>query len=305
MILYRKEPYHLQMRNIILLDDEESGGVLYVSKQTYDQALILSSRLDGDYKRVIQILNGKATQAYITVPGLPAAIDKMAASMPEPINILAPFLMYCWNNKSINWTDSNLRVMCYGILHQYSQMIDFNAMTLVPTEVRANISFPSTLLLQYETSWNELCSTLEDKVVFIPNMKAPEQQQTSQTESKPTTTATPTVTAAPKQEKVETKPEPVAPAPEPKKEEPAKVEENTDSDDPYADLDPGFAELLRKRDAMMKATDDKLKKKQDKKKDEKKEASAPTPAPAPAAAPLTTKPNDAKEASAVLDEFDF
>ena len=45
MILYRKEPYPIQMKNVMLLDDTKSGGVVYVNKNTYDQALLLSGRL--------------------------------------------------------------------------------------------------------------------------------------------------------------------------------------------------------------------------------------------------------------------
>ena len=167
MILYRKEPYPLQMKNIMLLDDVKSGGVVYVNKATYDQALMLHSRFDGNVQRVADTIKSKKTEVYITIPNLPKVIETMGKTMPEPLNILAPFLMLCANNAGIEWNVED-REMVYGILHQYSQLIDFNAMTLVPAEVRANVQFPTSLLKQYKVSWEDLCSTLEDKVVLAP-----------------------------------------------------------------------------------------------------------------------------------------
>lgn len=163
MILYKKEPYPLQMKNIILLDSGD-GGVIYVSKTTYDQALLLSSRFDNDIQRLIQSLKCKTNEGYIVISELKELINNMHLSMPSPINILAAFLIFCAGNQGIEW-DRNNYEMGYGILHQFSQLIDFNGMTLVPAEVRANISIPTAILMQYERTWDDLCSTLTDYVV--------------------------------------------------------------------------------------------------------------------------------------------
>lgn len=166
MILYRKEPIPLQMRNIMLLDDESTGGVVYVNKTTYDQALLLHGRFDGDTKRIINTIKGKGTDIYDTIIGLSGLIDYACKNMPAPLNALAPFLMFAAQNKNIEWKSDDLE-MAYGILHQYSQLIDFNAMTLVPSEVRSTISIPTAILMQYKASWDDLCSTLNDKVVHL------------------------------------------------------------------------------------------------------------------------------------------
>lgn len=168
MILYRKEPIPLQMRNIMLLDDDKTGGIVYVNKQTYDQALLLYGRFDGDPNRVINILKGKGTETYILNVELRGLVDNMMKNMPSPLNMLAPFIIMATQNKNIEWKADNA-LMGYGILHQYSQLIDFNATTLVPAEVRINISLPTVILRQYEISWNELCSTLKDRVVTLKN----------------------------------------------------------------------------------------------------------------------------------------
>ena len=165
MILYRKEPYPLQMRNIMLLDDDKSGGVVYVNKNTYDQAIMLSSRLNGDPKRVLDILKSPKTEAYRAILGLKGLVDEMMSSMPKPLNMLAPFLVFCTQNQGMEWKADD-RELAYGILHQYSQLTDFNQITLVPVEVRNNITIPTTILKSYQTSWDDLCSTLQEKVVM-------------------------------------------------------------------------------------------------------------------------------------------
>lgn len=166
MIIYRNEPYPIQMRNIILLDDIESGGVLYVNKDTYDQALLLSGRLDGDPARVLSILKTPKNEVYRTMIGLKGLMDTMMQTMPKPLNMLAPFLIFCYQNQGIEW-DAKNRVMAYGILHQFSQLVDFNTITLVPAEVRSNLSLPTIMINQYQASWDDLCKSLEDKLVTI------------------------------------------------------------------------------------------------------------------------------------------
>lgn len=168
MILYRKEPIPLQMRNIMLLDDDRTGGVVYVNKQTYDQALLLHGRFDGDPNRVINTIKGKGTETYIVNVELRGLVENMMRNMPAPLNMLAPFIIMATQNKNIEWKADNME-MGYGILHQFSQLIDFNATTLVPAEIRNNLSLPTIILMQYEASWDELCSTLKDRVVNIKN----------------------------------------------------------------------------------------------------------------------------------------
>lgn len=202
MILYRKEPYPLQMRNVMLLDDVKSGGVVYVGKATYDQALLLSGRMDGDPKRVLSVLSSPKTEAYKATLGLSGLVESMMSTMPKPLNMIAPFLIYCVQNQGIQWNAED-RVFAYGILHQYSQMIDFNAMTLVPTEVRNNVVIPTALLKSYETSWEDLCQSLKDLVMLAPvaqsiTAPAPSVQSTSvqQSESVKQAASTPAQTQA-------------------------------------------------------------------------------------------------------------
>ena len=278
MILYKKEPFPLQMKNIMLLDDAKSGGVVYVSKTTYDQALMLHSRFDGNVQRVIDTLKSKKTEAYIAIPGLPNTINAMGKTMPEPLNILAPFLMLCTQNQGIEWNEND-REFAYGILHQYSQLIDFNAMTLVPAEVRANVTIPTALLKQYQVSWDDICSTLEDKVVALPKQAVVQQVvQAPQTpEVKPIVAVQP---AQPAPTTAQSTPAPAQPV---KEEEP--------------ELSPLEKKLLAIRQQAEKRNEE----------INKKAAEAPKPKPVtPAVKPTTTDEQkaEAKAANAVLDEYD-
>lgn len=279
MILYRKEPYPLQMKNIMLLDDAKSGGVVYVSKTTYDQALMLHSRFDGNVQRVIDTLKSKKTEAYIAIPGLPNVINTMGKTMPEPLNILAPFLMLCTQNQGIEWNEND-RELAYGILHQYSQLIDFNAMTLVPAEVRANVVIPTALLKQYQVSWDDICSTLEDKIVTVPK------QVVTQTVVQPT----PVVEARPVEQ-----PKPASPV------QPAVAQSTSAQPQPAKEEEPELSPLEKKLLAIRQQAE--------KRNEEinKKAAEAPKPRTAtPVTKPTTTTEQkaEAKAANAVLDEYD-
>lgn len=279
MILYRKEPYPLQMKNIMLLDDVKSGGVVYVNKATYDQALMLHSRFDGNVQRVADTIKSKKTEVYITIPNLPKVIETMGKTMPEPLNILAPFLMLCANNTGIEWNVED-REMVYGILHQYSQLIDFNAMTLVPAEVRANVQFPTSLLKQYKVSWEDLCSTLEDKVVLAPKTMIQEVKVEQPVQVAPASTPVP----QPAQQTPTPQPAPVAtPTPQPTQPKP--------EEKPLSPLEKKLLEIKKQSEERDKAINKKA---------------AETPKPTPAAKPAT--PAAKKEAEVntdLLNEYDI
>lgn len=272
MILYRKEPYPLQMKNIMLLDDVKSGGVVYVNKATYDQALMLHSRFDGNVQRVADTIKSKKTEVYITIPNLPKVIETMGKTMPEPLNILAPFLMLCANNTGIEWNVED-REMVYGILHQYSQLIDFNAMTLVPAEVRANVQFPTSLLKQYKVSWEDLCSTLEDKVVLAPKTMIQEVKVEQPVQVAPVSTPVP----QPAQQTPTPQPAPVAtPTPQPTQ---PKTEEK-----PLSPLEKKLLEIKKQSEERDKAINKKA---------------AETPKPTPAAK------KEAEVNANLLNEYDI
>lgn len=176
MILYSKNPLPIQMRNVMLLDDP-TGGVVYVSKATYDQATILWSRFEGNALTLLNVLKVDMNKMK-SLPGRFEAVQSICGNAPKPLDILGPFVELFMKNKNLNWENATM-VDYYGWLHQVSQMIDFNAITLVPKEIAAKVEIPSTILKSYEESWRDLTDSLMDRTVM--SYSQPVQQVVTQT----------------------------------------------------------------------------------------------------------------------------
>lgn len=162
MILYQEKPYRgINMRNILLLDDTTSGGVIYVSQNTYDQAKAILTRFDNQYGQAWKhCVAGKVTTADAVYP---LAVE-WKKTVPEPLNYLAFAFQYIKDAAGIEWESVSRRDM-FGYMHELSMMIDFNACTLAPAEVRAQVIIPTTILKSYEESWKDLTEKLEDRVI--------------------------------------------------------------------------------------------------------------------------------------------
>lgn len=274
------------MKNVMLLDDVKSGGVVYVSKNTYDQAILLSGRLDGDPRRVLDILRSPKTEAYRATLGLKGLVENMISSMPKPINMLAPFLIFCVQNVGMEW-DADNRELAYGILHQYSQMVDFNGMTLVPVEVRNNLVITTTILMNYQASWDDICSSLKDNVVLgsvQPVIQQVVQPQYVVPAQAPVVTSTASPTLTPVTEAMST------PAPAP-----------AQQSEPVSEEDKKAAAIKEFQEKMAREAEEEEKERQAraKKREERAKAKAVESKPAPAAA------TEASASNAVLNEYDF
>ena len=169
MIIYREKPYPIQMRNVMLLEPDDSSYVLYVSKETYDQALQINVRFDGNINRVYDMLSSNIQTELNKNQGLVNVIKRYSIVMPSPINMLVPFLTLCYKKDTITWdVDSkDISKQIIGILHTYSQFIDFSSVISVPPEVRLSIDLPVPILMNYENSWSTLCDSLEESIEKI------------------------------------------------------------------------------------------------------------------------------------------
>lgn len=270
------------MKNIILLDEGNYDGCLYVSKETYDQAILLWGRLDGDADRVESMLLTPAMK-YNNASAMKDLVDDLKATMPAPLNMLAPFLMYAVES-GITIKDGDYK-KAYGILHMYSQLIDFNAMTLVPAEVRLAVKLPVSVLNNYESSWDDICSTLEEKVVMTYSAPVP------------MTSVPVTPMPAPVPQTAPMSAPTTAPTPAPAQ----PVQDISKGSVTRAD---GKVVNLADIDAMLAQMDA-----EEKEREEKKKAN-PTPAPKPAAPKVEATPAPAAtssdtKASSVLDAFDI
>ena len=166
MILYSKEPLSIKMKNIMMLDDIKTGGVVYVSKQTYDQALLLFSRFDNNKDRLLNAVASNVNSDFYKNENLVKYMNDFFENAPKPINALAVFLINAAKHTNIEWNLDNVEIG-YGILHMMSRMVDFNAMTLVSRDVRASLDAPAIVLMSYKESWENLLSTLEDYIVSV------------------------------------------------------------------------------------------------------------------------------------------
>lgn len=159
MILYTKEIPLILTQNLILLDDPAENGYIFVSKATYDQALLLWGRFEGDVNALMLFCKNDP-DTWKDVPWIRPAMSWVKNNAPEPLNMLAPALKYAANLKDVKEEDINAELI-YGILHSISQTCDFNAMYTTPSEIRAKVSIPTAILMSYKASWENLLAPLK------------------------------------------------------------------------------------------------------------------------------------------------
>lgn len=159
MILYTKEIPLILTQNLILLDDPAENGYIFVSKATYDQALLLWGRFEGDVNALMLFCKNDP-DTWKDVPWIRPAMSWVKNNAPEPLNMLAPALKYAVNLKYVKEEDINAELI-YGILHSISQTCDFNAMYTTPSEIRAKVSIPTAILMSYKASWENLLAPLK------------------------------------------------------------------------------------------------------------------------------------------------
>lgn len=161
MILYKKTPIPFKMKNVMMLDvdvktedGKDSDSVVYVSKNTYDQCVRMHSRFEGELNPICRFLG---VDRSVT-----SNVDWFFNNMPEPLNILAPFIGILEKSHSIEAENAEQML---GYLHILSQMINFDGYSLVSQEVRADVSVGNAVLKSYKESWSDIETSLEDIAV--------------------------------------------------------------------------------------------------------------------------------------------
>lgn len=139
MIYFSETPLKMWQPNLIMLDLEDDMGHIYVTRNTYDQAVLISDRFNHDADLVTQKLGCANNQEDVT--------SFMVATLPTPISILTPF--YNLIDKNVKLDVENLKQVI-GVLSYLSMNLDFNMMLKVPFEVRANLVFTKSILLDYQ-----------------------------------------------------------------------------------------------------------------------------------------------------------
>lgn len=169
MIIYSKEPLNVMMKNILLLDDPYTGGYVYVSKETYDQAISLSITFNQDVGRVKGTISGKGMLNWAANKVISHVVSLCSERFASPISMLAPYLAYTLPI-GVEWPedDKEIVAMAYGVLHQMSQFTNFYGTALMPSGSKADISIPKNIIMAYEESWKAQIETLGDCVVAVP-----------------------------------------------------------------------------------------------------------------------------------------
>lgn len=167
MILYRKKPFNCKMKNVIVLDAGVGEGCIYVSKETYEQAVSIGITFSKDKDRIEKSL-GKTIDGWMITPGIYTAYNKIFDMLPKPLNMLSIFIAFA-AEAGIDWKQDGedlLETAC-GVLHTISQFVDFYSILLTPVEARQKLEIPKHVYAGYHESWDSLIGTLEDDVVTV------------------------------------------------------------------------------------------------------------------------------------------
>lgn len=144
MIYYSENPITTWQPNLIMLDLEDDLGHIFVTRNTYDEAVLLSDRFDHDTDLITKRIGGVSMQEDV--------VSYMIAVLPAPINILAPF--YHLIDSSVKIDVENMR-QTIGVLSYISMSINFNTILKVPFEIRANLVFTKSILLEYQSHFED------------------------------------------------------------------------------------------------------------------------------------------------------
>ncbi len=226
MIIYASEPLNVHMNNVMMLDDiSGNGGIIYVGKTTYDQCVKLHARYEGSLVQSLDAIFGRNAWSIDTPIEQKKVVEDIFNQLPEPVNMLAPFLIFLRENSGIKWDETFDVRKAVGYIHIMSQMIDFYAVGTIPAAIRAQVSFPTVSLNMYESSWKDLTDTLRDRTVVYLS-KEPIEEKPAEPEKEDTLDYSKVLAITPRQTNVEVvQPEEVA-------------EESNDSDDDVEMIDP-------------------------------------------------------------------
>lgn len=144
--------------NCIMLEVEGLGFV-YLSKDTFEQALLIDDRFEGQLDFVLSRLTKNINHED--------AIDYFYEKAPEPLNILAPFLTLVKEEVELK---NDFELLC-GALHQMSTAVNFKQILLVPPEVRINLDFGWNYIRKYKNNWDSMEMKLTVSEVDIEGVK--------------------------------------------------------------------------------------------------------------------------------------
>lgn len=297
MILYTESPIPVMMQNLILLDEPTTHGCIYVSKATYDQALLLWGRFDGDVNNLMRFTQ-RDSDAWKNVLWIQPAMRWIKEHAPEPLNMLAPTFKMLSNLTNLTDEDLNPKLI-YGLLHILSQAMDFNLNYIASSEVRAQIKIPAAILMSYEKSWEGIISPLKENLLtqFVSELASAVDTGVDDDEEDDRPRRKKRKSSSKRRRRYEDEYEDEDE--ENEEEENDGEDEDEDENDIFADI---FAEAAAEVDEQMKEDD---KKSSAQSSDNSPTQSTTASIVAEESNTLDNKADEAVEANAVLDEYNF
>lgn len=149
MIIYSNRNLITNKFDVIRLLDKTDKAV-YVSKEVYEAASVLSHRFQGDIDILLNILEFGMNHRV--------AVNYFYENAPKPLNILAPYLGI------VDTKDTEIDVaaesgdieVLYGVLHSVSNYIDFNKYALANAALRTDVTLPKEDVFKYKDEWERL-----------------------------------------------------------------------------------------------------------------------------------------------------
>lgn len=142
--------------NMIVLQGED-GMYYYMHRSVYDQCVILRDQYIHLLPSFYKLFNLETEH--------PAVCDKFMDIVPEPLDILGPFLSLVKGCEELD----DIEDMC-GAISSMSMTVDFRKMFKVPAAVRQSIKFSLSVREEYRVQWDRFfleTPTLE-QVSFVP-----------------------------------------------------------------------------------------------------------------------------------------
>lgn len=162
MIYFSEKEKVLFRPNIIRLDLINDSGYIYVTRNTYDQALLLAEKCGYDLQSVMRSLALSNLQS--------GAVSKLFELLPRPINMLAPFLNLIDGTVTLDVNDTEQLI---GVLSYISTIINFNEMLNAPKELRTGITYTKSILYNYQTQYNDFETSYIEHITPVQQVTAP------------------------------------------------------------------------------------------------------------------------------------
>lgn len=131
--------------------EEMPTGYIYCDLATYQQVVTLNVRFEGDVNAVTSLLLATVNHKE--------AIDYWASVVPNPFNMLAPYLGLITDKMEL---ENDIEELA-GLLHTIGKSIDFAQFVAIPMAARVNVSFGKSSFLMVKEEIRDYKRTLRSR----------------------------------------------------------------------------------------------------------------------------------------------